>query len=243
MSAVLITQCLQNDFVKPLASGEPLPNQLHVGHEESKRLIGEDIDTGPIGRFMDWANAQPSNQLNTIHIRDWHNPDCPDQASHLAQFKPHCIQNTKGADFIFSASSSESTIINSTTLNDFEGTELKATLDEFDKANTDRLRIGIIGVWTEAKVLFLAYELATRYPKAEIAICSALTASSSRSQHFLALQQLERLVGATVVNSIGEFIRFLGGTGTTITNKSIDTSLTIKTSGEMNLDPEYEFLI
>ncbi|WP_197473777.1 hypothetical protein, partial [Oleiphilus sp. HI0066] len=59
----------------------------------------------------------------------------------------------------------------------------------------------------------------------------------------MALQQLERLVGATVVNSIGEFIRFLGGTGTTITNKSIDTSLTIKTSGEMNLDPEYEFLI
>lgn len=243
MSAVLITQCLQNDFVKPLASSEPLPNQLHVGHEESKRLIGENIKTGPTGRFMDWANNQSASQLNTIHIRDWHDPNCPDQASHLAQFKPHCIQDTNGADFIFESHNPGATIVNSTTLNDFEGTNLKSTLDRLKGSTEEKLHIGIIGVWTEAKVLFLAYELATRYPKANIAICSALTASSSRSQHFLALQQLERLVGAKVVNSIGEFIQFLGGNETTISNKSIDSSLTINTTGEMNLDPEYEFLI
>ena len=243
MSAVLITQCLQNDFVKPLASSEPLPNQLHVGHEESKRLIGEDIKTGPTGRFMDWANKQSAGQLNTIHIRDWHDPNCADQASHLAQFKPHCIQGTNGADFIFESNNPEATIVNSTTLNDFEGTNLKSTLDKLKGSTEEKLSIGIIGVWTEAKILFLAYELATRYPKANIAICSALTASSSRSQHFLALQQLERLVGATVINSIGEFIQFLGGKETTVSKKSIDSSLTINTIGEMNLNSEYEFLI
>jgi hypothetical protein len=40
MRGVLITQCLQNDFVKPLAPYTPLPNLLHVGHDEARRLMG-----------------------------------------------------------------------------------------------------------------------------------------------------------------------------------------------------------
>jgi len=85
MKNILITQCLQNDFVKPLASGEPLPNQLHIGHNESQRLVGEDIHSGPLGRFMLWATSQRA-----------------EQAGHLKQFSPHCIENTPGAEFIFS---------------------------------------------------------------------------------------------------------------------------------------------
>ena len=36
--AVLITQCIQNDFIRPIATGEPLPCKLHVGHKEAHRL-------------------------------------------------------------------------------------------------------------------------------------------------------------------------------------------------------------
>ncbi|MCR8922332.1 phosphotransferase [Dasania sp. GY-MA-18] len=248
MQSVLITQCLQNDFVKPLNAGDPLPNQLHIGHEESQRLVGESIATGPVGRFMAWVNSQTSNQLATIHIRDWHAPDCPEQASHLKQFNSHCLQNTAGADFIFSETEStnkEVTVIDSTTLNDFEGTALKQTLDNLaSRAPADeKLRIGIIGVWTEAKVLFLAYELATRYPHCEIAVCSALTASSSRSQHFLALQQLDRIVGITVIDSIGEFTQYLGGEETPTQHQSLNKSIEIVADGDMLLDDETEFLI
>ena len=42
MSALLFTQCLQNDFVKPIGRFEPLPNRLHVGYAEALRLMGED---------------------------------------------------------------------------------------------------------------------------------------------------------------------------------------------------------
>ena len=34
---ILFTQSLQNDFVRKVAPGEPLPNLLHVGREESRR--------------------------------------------------------------------------------------------------------------------------------------------------------------------------------------------------------------
>lgn len=247
MKAVLITQCLQNDFVKPLVSGEPLPNKLHIGHEESRRLLGESLEDGPIGRFMEWAQSQPSDELATIHIRDWHDPNSPEQASHLQQFDTHCIQNSDGAKFIFNEhrSSLESTIIDSTTLNDFEGTALKPALDSLTTQNSpdNKLRVGLVGVWTEAKILFLAYELSTRYPHLEIAVCSALTASSSRSQHFLALQQLERIVGVTVIDSMGEFVQFLGGEETPTQHKPLSQNLRIDFDGEVNLDAQCEQLI
>ena len=247
MKALLITQCLQNDFVKPLASGEPLPNQLHIGHEESRRLIGGCLEDGPIGRFMGWADAQTISKLAIIHIRDWHDPNSPEQASHLHQFEEHCIQDTDGAKFIFSEIHQpvENMTINSTTLNDFEGTALKSTLDKLTTqcSQENKLRVGLVGVWTEAKILFLAYELSTRYPHLEIAVCSALTASSSRSQHFLALQQLERIVGVTVIDSIGEFVQFLGGEDTPTQHKPLNESLQIESENEANLDAESEQLL
>ncbi|HED33643.1 MAG TPA: isochorismatase [Gammaproteobacteria bacterium] len=249
MKNILITQCLQNDFVQPLIPGEPLPNKLHIGHNESRRLVGENILTGPLGCFMSWADAQPATQLASIHIRDWHDPDCPQQASHLRQFNAHCIQNTRGAAFIFnpvlSSSINPSNIISSTTLNDFAGTTLEARLDELtcNASPETRQRVGIIGVWTEAKILFLAYELATRYPQLEIAVSSALTASSSRSQHFLALQQLKRIIGIEVIDSPGQFIEFLGGKKTSMQHKNLDESLEINCDEKMQLDGETEYLI
>jgi hypothetical protein len=32
VKAILFTQCLQKDFVKPIGKYEPLPNILHVGY-------------------------------------------------------------------------------------------------------------------------------------------------------------------------------------------------------------------
>lgn len=208
--SILITQCLQNDFVKPLGRYETLPNMLHVGYDEARRLMGENPDEGPVAMMMKWAYQQPVEQLTIIHIRDWHDPDDPFQVEHFRQFGAHCIKNTEGAHFAFPEPETTRPVIvvNSPGLSDFIGTRLDKHLTLFADQTVN---VGLVGVWTEAKISFLAYDLRTRYPDMRLAICSALTASSSRAHHFMALEQLERLLGVRIYSSIGEFTQFLVG--------------------------------
>jgi protein-tyrosine phosphatase/nicotinamidase-related amidase len=208
--SILITQCLQNDFVQPLGRYDPLPNMLHVGFDEARRLMGETPDEGPVALTMKWAYEQPADKLSIVHIRDWHDPADPFQAEHLRQFGPHCLKETEGAAFAFAEIDTERplTVINSLNLNDFVGTELDQVLAPFEG---QPVKVGLMGVWTEAKITFLAYDLRSRYPQFQLAVCSALTASSSRAHHFMALEQLSRLLGVTIYPSIGEFTRFLSG--------------------------------
>jgi protein-tyrosine phosphatase/nicotinamidase-related amidase len=210
--AILITQCLQHDFVAPVGRYDALPNLLHIGFEEARRLMGENPAEGPVARVMRWAYQQTDNELKLVHIRDWHDDTDPEQQQHLKQFGAHCVRNTRGAEFAFDTSSAPGknvTLIDSPGLNDFLGTPLASDLSAAAGA---QCRIGVMGVWTEAKVSFLAYELSTRFPSAEIAVCSALAASASRNGHFLALQQLRNLLGVRIIDSVGAFVDFLGGT-------------------------------
>lgn len=209
--SILITQCLQNDFVKPIGKLDRLPNKLHIGYEETKRLMGENPNEGPVARVMRWACEQPGDRLAVIHIRDWHDPSDPAQAPHLAHFGAHCAQGTEGAAFAFNEpedGGKKTFIVNSPTLNDFHGTGLAGILSAFEGKP---VKVGIMGVWTEAKVMFLAYELGSRYPSFRIAVCSALTASSSTAMHFLSLDQMSKLLGVETHSSVGRFIEFLGG--------------------------------
>lgn len=198
------------DFVKPIGKFEPLPNLLHIGYEEARRLMGENPTDGPVARVMNWAYQQNDDALRIIHIRDWHHPDDSAAADHLRHFGTHCVQDTEGARFAFSEPANHHknvTTIDSPSLNDFVGTPLASILQPFAGQPA---RVGLMGVWTEAKITFLAYELRTRYPEFKVAVCSALTASSSRAQHFVSLDQLEKLLGITVFPSIGLFLDFLG---------------------------------
>lgn len=209
--SILITQCLQNDFVKPLSRYEALPNMLHVGFDEARRLMGANPNEGPVALIMQWAYQQPADKLTIIHIRDWHDPNDPFQAEHFRQFGSHCVVNTEGAQFAFPQPNLDRPVltIDSPGLNDFVGTALAEHLESF----VDQpVKVGSVGVWTEAKITFLAYDLRTRYPDMQLAVCSALTASSSRAHHFMALEQLERLLGVAIYPSIGEFTRFLSDT-------------------------------
>lgn len=207
--SILITQCLQNDFVQLIGRHDPLPNLLHVGYEEANRLLGERSEEGPIHTVIEWAYNQGPEKLVIIHIRDWHDAKDPEQADHLKQFGPHCIANTKGAEFVFGNSIREGrthSIVNASGLNDFHKTNLSEILSFYKRA-----RVGLMGVWTDAKIAYLAYELKTRYPKFEIALCSALTASSSRAMHFIALDQIKSNLGIEIFPSIGAFTNFLTG--------------------------------
>src|SRR5258706_2835168 len=178
--SLLFTQCLQNDFVKPVGRYDAVPNRLHVGFAEALRLMGEIPAEGPVARLMRWAASTSDDVLRVIHIRDWHDGADPAQHSHLDRFGSHCIAGSPGAAFVFGdelSAHKQAPLINSLTLNDFDGTQLEQTLAPFAGAPA---RAGVVGVWTEAKVSFLCYELTTRYPQMEVAVGSALCASSSR---------------------------------------------------------------
>jgi protein-tyrosine phosphatase len=100
-------------------------------------------------------------------------------------------------------------IVDATTLNDFHDTSLAQVLEPHRPSDGERVKVGIVGVWTEAKVSFLAYELLTRYPMFDIGVCSALCASSSRAEHYHALEQLSRILGVALFSSVGEFSDWL----------------------------------
>ena len=81
MATVLITQCLQRDFVDPIGPHDPLPNLLHVGYAESTRLLGPEPGAGPLAQVIQWARGLPSDAIDLVHIRDWHDPTDPAQRS------------------------------------------------------------------------------------------------------------------------------------------------------------------
>lgn len=214
--ALLITQCLQNDFVKPIQRHESLPNALHIGPEEARRLMGEIPSEGPVARIMEWAYGLPDETLKLIHLRDWHDSLDLKQMDHLTHFGLHCEADTPGAAFAFPVPENHGKavgIVNTPTLNDFFETPLAEMLEPLAaSASTDqKLRVGLMGVWTEAKITYLAYELSSRYPQFELGVCSALTAGASRAQHFVALENMQKLLGVKVFHSLAAFVRFLGG--------------------------------
>jgi protein-tyrosine phosphatase/nicotinamidase-related amidase len=214
MATVLITQCLQRDFVDPIGPHDPLPNLLHVGHMEATRLLGPEPSVGPLAQLVDWAHGLAPDAIDLVHIRDWHDPDDPAQHEHLQRFGAHCIKGSNGARLVVGmderAGASNEVIVDSRTLNDLEGTDLARELERISHAHGDEpLRVGVVGVWTEAKVSFLLYDLKTRLGIDELATCSALTASASRAQHFNALAQLEKILGVRCFESLAEFVDWL----------------------------------
>ena len=125
--SILITQCLQHDFVAPLDDHAPLPNKLHVGAHESKRLLGTDLRVSPVAQLMTWARAQDHDKLIVLHIKDWHDPNDPSQREHLERFGEHCIQGSRGAQLVQDLDQGRAQnerVIHSIALNDFEHTTL-----------------------------------------------------------------------------------------------------------------------
>ena len=215
MAIVLITQCLQRDFVDPIGPHDPLPNLLHVGYSEAARLLGPEPAAGPLAQLVQWARGLPSDAIDLVHIRDWHDPADPAQREHLTRFGAHCIKDTIGAHLVLemdhgAEAAANDCIVDSITLNDLEGTDLEEHLDRIRRRHGgEPLRVGVVGVWTEAKVSFLLYDLRTRLGIDELATCSALTASASRTQHFNALSQLDKILGVSCFDSLADFVDWL----------------------------------
>lgn len=214
MRYLLFSECLQNDFVAPMAPGAPLPNELHVGRAESRRLLGDPEGPwqaeGPLARFAQAFQAGARPEHVSVHIRDWHDPEDPATRAHLEHFGSHCVRGTAGAAFVAPLApltSAPAIVVDSAVLSDFAGTALEQTLRPLVASGA---RAGIVGVWTDFKVQYLAYELQTRFGLREVAVCGALTASRSRMAHRHALEHMAANLGVTVIDSIPEFLGWLG---------------------------------
>lgn len=214
MRYLLFSECLQNDFVAPLPSGAPLPNELHIGRAESRRLLGDPdgrwAEEGPLARFLQAFRHGAGEAHVSLHIRDWHDPDDPRTRAHLEHFGRHCVRGTPGAAFVAPLAplvEKGGIVVDSAVLSDFVGTRLEETLRPLVAGP---VRAGIIGVWTDFKVQYLAYELQTRLGLREVAVCGALTASRSRLAHRQALEHMAANLGVVVIDSIAEFQTWLG---------------------------------
>jgi hypothetical protein len=58
---VLVTQCLQNDLLRPLSPTECLPNRMHVGRSEADRLIGRGCSRDAPG-----SSPPPTSSLSIV---------------------------------------------------------------------------------------------------------------------------------------------------------------------------------
>jgi len=212
--SLLFCQCLQNDFIAPLAEGEAPPNKLHIGWEEAARIVGRDPAAGPLVRAVS-ACARAEN-VRIIHIRDWHDPDDPRQQPEMKFFGNHCVVGTEGARFIdvieaHSRDRRRAAVVDSTGLNDFEDTPLAEIIDaQLEGADRYTIPVGVIGVWTNVKIQYLLYDLKTRARLHNLATCSKLVASPDRVAHRNALRHLEEVLGVLVFHEVEPFLEFLG---------------------------------
>jgi hypothetical protein len=81
MATVLITQCLQRDFVDPIGPHDPLPNLLHVGYSEAARLLGPEPAAGPLAQLTQWARGLPSDAIDLVHYATGTTRTIPHSAS------------------------------------------------------------------------------------------------------------------------------------------------------------------
>ncbi|WP_437185385.1 isochorismatase family protein [Planctomicrobium sp. SH668] len=227
--SLLICKCLQNDFIGPIKENDPLPNKLHIGRQESLRIVGEDPATGPLVTALSACAA--TEQMRIVHIRDWHDPDDPKQQPELEFFGPHCIVGTHGAQFVdaveaFSRDRGRSAVVDATGINDFEDTPFEATLDALvEDADRATMPVGVIGVWTNVKVHYLLYDLKTRAGFQNLATCSKLVAAPNMQEHENALRQLQTVLGVKVFDEVEDFLKFLNaGPATNIESNSSDAS-------------------
>ena len=161
--SVLITQCLQHDFVAPIGPHEPLPNLLHVGAAEATRLLGPDPAAGPLAQLMQWARGSAGDDLAIVHVRDWHDGADPAQRDHLETFGTHCLAGSDGARLVLGLDEGLGPyehLVDALTLNDFADARIESVVRAV--AGGRPLRVGVVGVWTEAKVTFLLDRKSTR---------------------------------------------------------------------------------
>jgi nicotinamidase-related amidase len=202
--SILITQCLQKDFID---LNPPSPNKLNLGPRMIKMMRG-DLEHGEdrLSDVIRQVYTGPGNQnIIKVHVRDWHNQMDPAQQDELNYFQPHCLEDSQGAEFAGSlnehAYSGEIEPLNSPFLNDFVETQLESVLNEITAGRKERWRIGIFGVYTGIKVLYNVIDLRTRLKFPHVAVFGNLCGDNKLSRHQIALEHMSEILQCSIFNT------------------------------------------
>ena len=180
----------QNDFITRIEAEETPPNELHVGYEAANKLRGSGKGIDPfvetVSKFFD-DTIPGTDKLFVILDEDWH----PKHSDEFKTWGNHCIKGTDGARlpkeldeyrFHERCDSIRANSINISTDSRFEPTIGKYC----GNSKPEKIRAGIIGVWTHLKVEYLLIALNTVFPKLDfsnIGICAPLCASPRKQDH------------------------------------------------------------
>ncbi|MFX0064368.1 MAG: cysteine hydrolase family protein [Candidatus Hermodarchaeota archaeon] len=202
---ILITMCLQNDFIEniPKLSKVELEkkynHQVHVSYEECNKFWNEDKLAKFVKRAMEVGkqsrtsgDSTKTHQYYFIHLRDWHDDTDQGQFTELKKFGSHAIKGSYGAKFVqplhkyITENRDFNLIVNSQSLNSFVDTDLEFHLKSILRKtgySKDQVKIGIIGVITNIKILYLVYDLAVTYGYPHVYVCEDLCAGFDPAGH------------------------------------------------------------
>jgi nicotinamidase-related amidase len=209
----------QRDFIGRIrtSDGKP-PNSLHIGPNGVSKLRGDpkngaqDALVETVRRII--TTKLPSGEpIQVVLDEDWHNANCPE----FAVFGRHCVKGTDGAALVGDLGElrweDNVHVIRANSINIASDPQYSKTLDELcGSTPPDRIHVGIIGVWTNIKVEYLAVNLMTLPPcfaPERVGICEPLTAAPEKSWHDSAIDKL-KMMGCQVFQDIPSYLRWMG---------------------------------
>lgn len=195
---------------------DELEHIVHIDPRQSERLW-EDADLGNFikdlletGKIVN-NNKDAKEKFYLIHIRDWHDPTDALQKKELKHFGDHCIKGTHGAKFIKPLDVyiqnkdyySFNTVINTNSLSSFSETNLEKVLEHImavEKSSRSEVKIGILGVVTDIKILLLTYELTVGHKFEKVFVCGDLCAGFTQKRHNDGINYIKNVLGVEVYN-------------------------------------------
>jgi len=204
----------QNDFIQRIEPGGEPPNKLHVGPKAVTKLRGNCTGTDPfvdtVSKFFD-DSITGTDKLHVILDEDWH----PENCREFKTWGRHCVKGDPGAAMPHELEEyryhNRCHHIRANSFNISTDHRFDATIkDCIGNTKPERVRAGIIGVWTHIKVEYLLVALNTKYPRlkfSNIAICEPLCASPEKVDHDQAIRKIEDCFQAKVYRDRDEYCR------------------------------------
>jgi hypothetical protein len=171
-----------------------------VGSQESQRLLRS------LRKFLAWIRLQNEcSALQVIHILDdtniCNNPERNKWANEMILDLGHAVENRVNESVVKIRGISA---FSQTNLHELIANKIEPYMNCEEKP-----KISVVGVHSDSNIHYLMYELASRFPYAQLATCSALTATRSRLQHFNTLGQMHKLLQTEIYDSVYDFKHFI----------------------------------
>jgi hypothetical protein len=207
--------CPQEDFVGRLSTGALPSNRLHVGAFATQRLRGNGM-RGSRDPYVDTVkrllnSGHSSNRVHLVLDEDWHARSCEE----FPIFGEHCVKGSDGARLVGDLEElrwhPRTHVIRANSLNIAATPRYQEVLSEIvGGTRSERIRVGVFGVWTHVKVEYLLLNLTTMAPRfLDVGVCGPLCASPDNKDHVAALNKF-RALGYRVFDHIGEYLSWLG---------------------------------